>query len=39
MIFIKCYCKSNENSRSINAEKLINAAETDGAELVMRASH
>ena len=36
MIFIKWYCKSNENSRSINAEKLINSAETEDLKLMVQ---
>ena len=36
MIFIKWYCKPNENSRSINTEKLINWAETEDLKLVFR---
>ena len=36
LIFIKWYCKSNENSRGINAEKLINSAETEDLKLMAR---
>ena len=36
MIFIKWYCKPNENSRSINTEKLINWAETEDLKLMFR---
>ena len=36
MIFIKWYCKSNENSRNINAEELINSAETEDLKLMVR---
>ena len=36
MIFIKWYCKSNENSKTINAEKLINSAETEDLKLMVR---
>ena len=36
MIFIKWHCKSNENSRSTNAEKLINSAETQDLKLMVR---
>ena len=36
MIFIKWYCKLNENSRTINAEKLINSAETEDLKLMVR---
>ena len=36
MIFIKWYCKSNENSININAEELINSAETEDLKLMVR---
>ena len=35
LIFIKWYCKSNKNSRGINAEKLINSAETEDLKLMV----
>ena len=35
MIFIKWYCKSNENCRSIIAEKLINLADTEDLKLMV----